>query len=117
MADIIEQSKRGGARPGAGRKRKLPGEKEVDALIQAFMREGVLAGTSAAKELARLAFRSENENVRLKALSLYYNVVSAKKIDIATNEHRLDRPIIYLPEVLPKPAEAVERERHALERF
>lgn len=115
MADIIEQPRRGGARPGAGRKRKLPGEKEVDALIRAFMKEGALAGTSAAKELARLAFRSESENVRLKALSLYYNVVSAKKVDISMPVER-DKPIIYLPEVMPKPAEAIEREREALSR-
>jgi len=117
MTDSIEQPKRGGARPGAGRKRKLPGEKEVDALIRAFMREGDLAGTTPGKELARLAFRSENENVRLKALQCYYGIVAARKLDISTNEHRLDRPIIYLPEVLPKPAEAIERERQALERF
>ncbi|ABK18101.1 hypothetical protein [Syntrophobacter fumaroxidans] len=116
MTDIIEQPKRGGARPGAGRKRKLPGEKEVDALIQAFRREGELAGTSAAKELARLAFRSENERVRLKALTLYYSVVSVKRVDISMpTEH--NKPIIYLPEVMPKPAEAIERERQALERF
>lgn len=116
MADIIEQPKRGGARAGAGRKRKLPGEKEVDALVQAFMREGALAGTSAAKELARLAFRSENERVRLKALTLYYSVVSVKKVDITMPiEHA--RPIVYLPEVMEKPAEAIDREREALERF
>jgi len=76
------------------------------------MKEGALAGTSAAKELARLAFRSEDERIRLKTLALIYATVAARKLDISMpTEH--SKPIIYLPEVMPKPAEAVEREKEA----
>ncbi len=106
--------KRGGKREGAGRKRKELGEKEVERLVKAFDKEGKFAGTTAGKELARLAFRSESENIRLKALQCYYNVMASKKQDITVHSEFL-KPQVYLPQVMDRPPDAEERERRARE--
>jgi len=95
----------GGKREGSGRpKRKDLGEKEVQKLVKAFEQEGKLSGTTAGKELARLAFRSENDNCRLKALQIFYNVLAARKQDSDPGTG-FRGPTIYLPEIMEPPPE------------
>jgi hypothetical protein len=113
MTDKVRRPKRGGARPGSGPKKKALGDKEVERLVKAFKHEGGLAGTTAGKELARLAFRSESESIRLKALQCFYNVLAARKQDITVHSE-FPKPTIYLPEVMSRTLEFEEHEKQAL---
>ena len=94
-----KKSKRGGARPGAGRKPMDLGEKQVNELIKAFKKEGKTHNSSPGQELARLAFASDNERVRLKALDVYYRAVAIRKSHSRIETHQIPGPAIYLPEI------------------
>jgi hypothetical protein len=108
-----KKSKRGGARPGAGRKPMDLGEKQVEELIKAFKKAGKDNKTSAGQELARIAFTGENDRVRLKALDVYYRAVAVRKSHGKIETHHTG-PTIGLPPVQPKPQEKEEQEQRAL---
>ena len=97
-----EKPKRGGYRPGAGRKPLDLGEKQVEELIKAFKKAGKKNGSSAGQELARIAFTGENDRVRLKALDVYYRAVAVRKSHSKIETHHTG-PSIGLPPVMPKP--------------
>jgi hypothetical protein len=94
--------KRGGARPGAGRKPLDLGEKQVDELIKAFKRAGKDNKSSAGQELARIAFSGENDRVKLKALDIYYRAVAVRKTH-STVENYAVGPVIGLPPIMARP--------------
>lgn len=104
--------KRGGARPGAGRKPLGLGEKQVDELIKAFKKAGKDNKSSAGQELARIAFSGENDRVKLKALDIYYRAVAVRKSHSTIEKHHIG-PTIGLPPVMECPkkhvGEQVER--------
>jgi hypothetical protein len=101
--------KRGGARPGAGRKPLDLGEKQLNELIKAFKKEGKAHNSSAGQELAKLAFTSNNERIRLKALDVYYRAVAIRKSHSTIDVNKPQGPKIFLPEVRkPEPDEIVE---------
>src|SRR5512143_3792763 len=97
--------KRGGARPGAGRKPLDLGEKQVEELIKAFRKAGKDNKTSAGQELARIAFTGENDRVRLKALDVYYRAVAVRKSHSIRETHHHQGPVIGLPPIMPRPQE------------
>lgn len=94
--------KRGGARPGAGRKPLDLGEKQVDDLIKAFKKAGKDNKSSAGQELARIAFSGENDRVKLKALDIYYRAVAVRKSHSTVENHHIG-PTIGLPPIIPQP--------------
>ena len=104
--------KRGGARPGAGRKPMDLGEKQVEDLIKAFKKAGKDNKSSAGQELARIAFSGENDRVKLKALDIYYRAVAVRKSH-STIEKHISGPVIGLPPTMERPKkledEQVER--------
>lgn len=97
-----DKPKRGGARPGAGRKPLDLGEKEVDELIKAFKKAGKDNKSSAGQELARIAFSGEGDRVRLKALDIYYRAVAVRKSHSRIEKH-ISGPVIGLPPIIPRP--------------
>lgn len=94
-----KKSKHGGARPGAGRKPLDLGEKQLEDLIKAFKKEGKAHNSSAGEELARLAFTSNNERIRLKALDVYYRAVAIRKSHRTVETRQITTPTIYLPAI------------------
>jgi hypothetical protein len=104
--------KRGGARPGAGRKPLDLGEKQVDELIKAFKKAGKDNKSSAGQELARIAFSGENDRVKLKALDIYYRAVAVRKSHSTVEKYHIG-PTIGLPPIIECPqnheGEQVER--------
>jgi len=107
--------KRGGARPGAGRKPLDLGEKQVDDLIKAFKKAGKDNKSSAGQELARIAFSGENDRVKLKALDIYYRAVAVRKSHSTVEKHHIG-PSIGLPPMKERPkkleGEQVEQQLH-----
>jgi hypothetical protein len=107
------KNKRGGYRPGAGRKPLDLGEKQVDELIKAFKKAGKDNKSSAGQELARIAFSGENDRVKLKALDIYYRAVAVRKSHSTIEKHHIG-PTIGLPPITPRPQENEEPEHREL---
>jgi hypothetical protein len=105
--------KRGGARPGAGRKPMDLGEKQVDELIKAFRKTGKENMTTAGAELARIAFKGENDRVRLKALDIYYRAVAVRKSHSTIEKHHIG-PTIGLPPVMERPKKLEDEQSERL---
>lgn len=104
---------RGGARAGSGRKPLNMSERNLADLEKSFRKVAKENGTSAGQELARLAFTSDNERIRLKALEIYYNVAVTKRTEQTINDKRTG-PTIGLPPVIAKPPEKLEEKEHVL---
>jgi hypothetical protein len=100
--DQQNKPNRGGARPGAGRKPMDLMEKQVDELIIAFRKTGKENMATAGSELARIAFKGENDRVRLKALYIYYRAVAVRKSHSRIEKH-ISGPVIGLPPIMTRP--------------
>lgn len=104
MTDLNHQRGWGGTRPGAGRKPKPKqgiADAAINQLIKEFRAEGHLAGSNAARELARLAYRSADEKIRLKALTAYFTFLAEKKVHHVVEQQV--GPTIMLPPLNAKP--------------
>lgn len=112
----------GGSRAGAGRPKADPGS-----FSEQFKKKAMRALKKMAEQygiedpflaLADLALSPEvQDTVRLGAWKIYSEMNVIRESKQTVDVTKADKPQIYLPEVLPKPAEAVEREKEAAARF
>lgn len=106
---------RGGARPGAGRKRRTISDKQIKALLKAFQQKAREQGRQVWDLLADVAFdltcythvdRAGNETVRvsqttgdrLRAIELYAHLVISRHAEIHET-HEITGPWIGLPPI------------------
>jgi len=115
----MNQNSHGGARAGAGRPHKPPKEYSAEFRIAAMRslkrRAKVLGFSDPLDALADLALNVANQDaVRLGAFKLYVEMNQIKEAHTQVDVTTQNKPMIYLPEVMPKPQEAKDKERDAL---
>ena len=96
-------SSKGGARPGAGRKRILDlGQKKREEIIRDVQAEAKNNGTSFGQELGRIIFGAgSDKRLKLSAMQLYVRDVLPRVSERDVNEPSYPGPVIYLPEQRP----------------
>jgi hypothetical protein len=119
---MMAKNTHGGRREGSGRKKKEPTEYSDEfkrKVMRALKKKAVeLKQSDPFEALADLALNTANQDtVRLGAWKILTEINIVKESKQTVDVTKADKPTIYLPQVLPKPAEAVEREKEAAARF
>ena len=114
-----KQETRGGKREGSGRPQKPPKEYSAEfrsSAMRSLKRKAKELGFKDPLDaLADLALNGNNQDtVRLGAFKLYVEMHQVKESHSQVELTTKDKPMIYLPEVMPKPQEAVDHEKEAL---
>lgn len=97
----IKKSRRGGARPGAGRKRLALSERTRKRLQRAVNAEAKRTGKTPESVLANMIVRPGiSTRDRLAAIALYYKVMLAYESHKTVEEHKYQGGLIILPEIV-----------------
>ena len=116
---MLKKENRGGKREGAGRPKAVPSQfsdqfkKNVMAALK--RKAGEFGFSNPLDALATLALDpGVQDAVRLGCWKIIADMNTVKHTKQTVDINRYDMPQVYLPEPLPKPPEAIEKERAAL---